>query len=112
MLRRACLAVLFLALAVPSGAAHAATASELVPGVTYKRQVRWTSAGPLVVHVITAPPPGGLYAFKPVLAYNRVSGRQTLSDMQRRFAGQATVAGINGDFFGTHTGAPSGIVLR
>jgi hypothetical protein len=112
MLRRVCVAVLLTALVLPGAGAAATTTTELVPGATYTRETRWTSAGPLVVHVITVPPPGGLYAFRPVLAYNRVSARETVSSMQRRLSSRATLAGVNGDFFGSLSAAPSGMFMR
>lgn len=112
MLRRACLAVVLSALAVP-GAATAATSSfELVPGINYTRETRWTPAGPLVVHVVTGPRPGGLFAFKPLLAHNRVTGRETVSAMQRRLSPRATTVGVNGDFFGSLIQAPSGLFVQ
>jgi hypothetical protein len=110
MLRRVWVAVSLTALAVP-GVAMAA-ASEVVPGITYTREDRWTSAGPMVIHVLTGPRPGGLYDVKPILANNAVSTRETVSGMQRRLSRRATVAGVNGDFFGALTLAPSGMFMR
>jgi Phosphodiester glycosidase/FlgD Ig-like domain len=114
MPRRVCLAGLVLALAVFSGAASPATASELVPRVTYQKELRWSSAGPFMLHVVTGPKPqpGGLFVLKPVLAHNRVGGRETVSSMQRRLSKRATVVGVNGDFFGLVTGGPSGLLVR
>lgn len=106
---RACLAIVAFALALPSGAA---ATTDLLPGVTYKRESRWTAAGPVVVHVLTVPRPGGLFAVKPVLANNRVSARERVSAMQRRLSSRATVAGVNGDFFGSLTAAPSGMFVH
>jgi hypothetical protein len=100
------------ALGLPGAAAATTSSTQLMPGVTYRHETRWTSAGPLTVHVITVPPPGRLYALRPVLAYNRVSARETVSSMQRRLSSRATVAGINGDFFGLLSAAPSGIYMR
>ncbi len=39
-----------------------------MPGVTYERQVQFTSHGPVAVHVLNAPKPGGAYSLKPVLS--------------------------------------------
>ena len=61
------------------------------------------------MHVITAPKPGGLFELKPVLARERVKGRERVSDMQKRIAPQATAIGVNGDLFNFKTGHPSGI---
>ena len=36
-----------------------------MPGVTYSRQVQFTAHGPVVLNVMTAPRPGGLYSLKP-----------------------------------------------
>jgi hypothetical protein len=83
-----------------------------MPGVTYKKEVRWVYGGPLVTHVITAPRPLGLYDVKPVLSGGTVLGRQTLTSMQRRASKGATLAGVNGDFFNLKTGVPSGMFMR
>jgi hypothetical protein len=68
----------------------------LMPGVVYSRQVEFTAHGPVVLHVIAAPKPTGLYALKPVLSNNTVFGRERVTSMQRRVSGDATVVGING----------------
>jgi Phosphodiester glycosidase/FlgD Ig-like domain len=83
-----------------------------MPGVTYKKEVRWVYGGPLVTHVITAPRPLGLYDMKPVLSGGTVLGRQTVTSMQRRASRRATVAGVNGDFFNLRSGVPSGMFMR
>jgi hypothetical protein len=108
VLRRAVLAVAFATLLVPS----ASSATPLVPGVDYSRQVIRTSAGRVVLHVLYAPKPGGLYALRPVLSNGRVTGRERVSSMQRRLSRQATLAGVNADLFNWTTGHPSGIYLR
>lgn len=114
MPRRVCLVALLAALASFSGAASPATASELVPGVTYKKELRWSRGGPFVLHVVTGPSPagGGLFKLKPVVANNRLGTRETVSSMQRRLSGRATTVGVNGDFFGLLTGGPSGLLVR
>ena len=83
-----------------------------MPGVEYSRQVLRTSAGPVVLHILIAPKPGGLYAVKPVLSNSRVTGRERVSSMQRRLSRGATLAGVNADLFNWSTGHPSGIYLR
>lgn len=88
------------------------SSAEVVPGITYTREDRWTRAGPVVIHVLTGPRPGGLYDVRPILANNGVSARETVSSMQRRLASRATVAGVNGDFFGSLTFAPSGMFMH
>jgi hypothetical protein len=85
---------------------------ELMPGVTYEEQLQFTSHGPVVVHVLMAPRPGGLYSVKPVLSNESILGRETVTSMQRRLSVQATVAGINGDFFSAADGHPTGILMR
>ena len=54
---------------------RAAQGTELMPGVTYERTVTFTPHGVVVLHVITAPRPGGLYALAPVLARGTLHGR-------------------------------------
>jgi hypothetical protein len=83
-----------------------------MPGVTYVKERRWAYGGPLVTHLLIAPPPGGLYGFRPVLSNGRIAGRATVSTMQRRLSRRATLAGVNGDFFNFITGHPSGVFLR
>jgi Phosphodiester glycosidase/FlgD Ig-like domain len=85
---------------------------ELAPGVVYKREVRSIGGHRVVVHVLKAPKPGGLYDLKPVLSNGLVTGRETVSSMQRRLSGRATLAGVNGDLFNWGSGRPSGIFLR
>jgi hypothetical protein len=66
----------------------------------------------VVVHILKAPKPGGLYDLKPVLSNSLVTGRETVSSMQRRLSSRATLAGVNGDLFNWGSGRPSGIFLR
>ncbi|HEY3070457.1 MAG TPA: phosphodiester glycosidase family protein [Gaiellaceae bacterium] len=109
MLRRTFLLVAFAAVLLPSAASGG---TEVMPGVVYSRQVIVTSAGKVVLHVLVAPKPGGLYALKPVLSNGRVTGRERVSSIQRRLSRRATLAGVNGDLFNWTTGHPSGIFLR
>jgi Phosphodiester glycosidase/FlgD Ig-like domain len=111
VLRKAALLAALAACFVP-GAASAATSIELVPGLTYTRDVRTIGAARVVVHILTAPKPGGLFALKPVLSNETIAGRETVSGMQRRLSRRATLAGVNGDLFNWNTGHPSGIFLR
>lgn len=96
--------------AVWCGPAEAATT--LVPGVRYTRQVQFTLHGPVVFHVLTAPRPVGLYALKPVLSNELITGRETVTSMQRRLLPTTNVAGVNGDFFHWELGFPSGMLMR
>ncbi len=100
------------ALLVPASALAGRTSREVMPGVTYVRESRQAYGGPLVLHMLLGPRPGGLYAVKPVLSNELVTGRETVTSMQRRLSRRATLAGVNGDFFGWTRGYPSGIYLR
>lgn len=119
MLRKLVIAaVAFGALAVPADAArHAAnqtiTSQQLLmPGVTYQRQVQFTSRGPVVIDVVTAPKPdGSLYTLGPALAHNALLGTEPLTQIEKDASGGATVVGVNGDFFAGN-GPPTGIVMR
>jgi hypothetical protein len=84
----------------------------LVPGVIYSRQVEFTAHGPVVIHVISAPKPVGLYGLKPVLSNNTIIGRERVTSMQKRVSGDATVAGVNGDLFSFTDGHPTGGLIR
>lgn len=108
MLRKAA----FLAVAAAAAFPSAASGMELAPGVVYKREVRSIGGHRVVVHVLKAPKPGGLYDLKPVLSNGLVTGRETVSSMQRRLSSRATLAGVNGDLFNWGSGRPSGIFLR
>ena len=97
-------------LAAPAGLAQ--TTKELMPGVTYTREERTIDGAPVVLHIVTAPKPAGLYRLAPVLSDGRVTGRETLTGMQEPLAKSATVAGVNGDLFSYTTDASSGILMR
>ncbi|HUK95624.1 MAG TPA: phosphodiester glycosidase family protein [Gaiellaceae bacterium] len=84
----------------------------LMPGVTYQRQIQFTAHGPVVINVIRAPKPGGLYSLKPVLANGTITGRQRVTAMQKAISSTATVAGVNGDLFNWTDGHPSGLVIQ
>ena len=60
-----------------------------MPGVTYDRSVLFTPHGVVVLHVITAPRPGGLYTLAPVLARGTLTGglEPRHADRTRRFGG-------------------------
>jgi hypothetical protein len=83
-----------------------------MPGVTYERQVQFTWHGPVVIHVLTAPRPHGLYALRPVLSHGTLLGRETVTSMQRRLSSTATVAGVNGDYFTLDEGLPTGMLMQ
>jgi phosphodiester glycosidase len=96
----------------PASAETPVRGQTLLPGVVYSRQVEFTSHGPVVVNVITAPKPTGLYALKPVLSNNAILGREKVTSMQKRVSSDATVAGVNGDLFSWTDGHPTGGLIR
>jgi hypothetical protein len=109
-MRRTVLFALVVALVyVPSAPA---AASQLMPGVTYQRILRWTPAGPVVMYVVTAPKPQGLYKLTPLLSNGTIIGRETVSSMERDVSAQMTTVGVNGDFFHWTGGWPSGLLIR
>lgn len=83
-----------------------------MPGVSYERQVQFTPNGPVVVHVLRAPRPGGLYALRPLLSNDTLLGRETVTSMQKRAMSTANVAGVNGDLFTWDEGLPSGMLMQ
>ena len=107
---RKLLAVVLLALILTPAAAGRPT--EVMPGVTYDRILRWTPAGPQVMYVAVAPKPQGLYRLTPLLSNSTIIGRETVSSMERDVSSQMTTIGVNGDFFSWTGGWPSGLLLR
>ena len=89
-----------------------AQTTQLFPGVTYQDTIQFTPHGPVAVHVVKGPRPVGLYRLSPVLSNGSVTGRETLSSMERRLSPTSTTVGVNGDLFSLSTGRPSGILLR
>src|SRR2546430_3759940 len=83
-----------------------------MPGVTYSRQVQFTAHGPVVIHVLVAPKPGGLYSLRPILSNGSILGRERVTSMEKDVSDSATVVGINGDFFNWKDGHPTGIVMQ
>src|SRR4051794_10810824 len=100
-------AVLAAVVAVP---AHAEP-TVLMPGVTYDRQLVLSRFGPEVVHVVTAPRPGGLYTVAPVLSNGTVLGEETLTSMQRRLVTAGTMVGVDGDT-SSADGVPAGVLIQ
>jgi hypothetical protein len=99
--------------ATPASAATASAGRQLLmPGVTYERQVQFTSHGPVAIHVLNAPRPGGLWGLEPVLSNNAILGAERVTEMQKALAASATVAGVNGDLFAPADSRPSGVLLR
>jgi Phosphodiester glycosidase len=102
------------AVALPASAATRQTAPQslLMPGVTYQRQVEFTSRGPVVIDVVTTPKPdGSVYTLTPALSNGSIVGTEKLTDVERDITAGATAVGVNGDFFAA-SGTPSGILMR
>ena len=59
VLRSVCICLL--ALAIAPAACGRARGQVLAPGIGYEKQLEFTRHGPIVLHVLTAPKPGGLY---------------------------------------------------
>ena len=110
-MRRSIVIAVFLALVLaPSSAAAGRVV--LAPGISYERRIWFTSHGPEVLHVMTAPKPGGLYALRPMLSNGTVLGRETVTSMQKRASASATVGGVNADLFTWNEGLPSGMYME
>jgi hypothetical protein len=84
----------------------------LMPGVTYEPGVQFTLHGPVALHIVTAPRPGGAYRLEPVLSNETIVGTERLTSMERRLAATATMVGTNADFWQWSTGRPSGVFMR
>jgi exopolysaccharide biosynthesis protein len=83
----------------------------VAPGVARLTYRLLTSAGPLVVSIVTVDPNEPTVRLGTVLAHDQVvSSDETVSSMARR---TGAVAGINGDYFDIGaTGAPTGVLVR
>jgi flagellar hook assembly protein FlgD len=87
--------------------------SLLMPGVTYTREVDFSSRGPIVIDVVTAPrPDGNVYSLQPALSNGVLRGTEELTHLQQRVAAGATTVAIDGDYFASRTGAPSGMLMQ
>ena len=87
--------------------------SLLMPGVTYTREVDFTSRGPIVLDIVTAPKPDGtVYSLAPVLSNDVLRGKETLTHLEKRVAAGATTVAIDGDYFDRRTGVPSGVLIQ
>jgi hypothetical protein len=106
MLARAAIVLVLTAALAPPAAARG---TQLLPGVTYDRTVAFTPHGVVVMHVITASRPVGLYGLTPVLARGTLTGGlEPVTQIERDVSATATTAGIEGDFFRAD-GRPSGV---
>ena len=89
-----------------------AQTTALLPGVTVQDDVQFTPHGPVAIRVVRGPRPTGLYRLEPALSNDAVTGRETLTSMERRLGSEGTAVGINGDYFSFRDGHPSGILVR
>lgn len=112
MLRKLVIAAVLALVPAAPAQAQGSDRSLLMPGVTYTHQVEFTPHGPVVLHVVNAPKPGGLYSLVPLLSNDAILGRERVTDMQKKFASTMTTAGVNGDLFNFRDGHPSGMLLR
>jgi hypothetical protein len=112
VLRLAVLAAAIAASSLLLAGVASAQPTQLLPGVTYETGVQFTPHGPVAIHIVRGPRPVGLYRLRPVLSNETITGRETLTAMQRRLSTQATSVGVNGDLFALADGRPSGILLR
>ena len=112
MLRRVLIGALLAVIAAAFAAPALAVTQVLMPNVSYTRTVQFTAHGPVVLHVITAPRPGGLYQLKPLLSNGSIVGTERVTSMQKDISDSATVAGVNGDLFNFNDGHPSGMLMQ
>ncbi len=97
----------------PRGSAILSSATtELMPGVTYTREVDVTTAGPVVLDVVTAPKPDGtVYSLAPVLSNDTLGGTEKLTTMEKGLDAGATTVGLDGDYFNAR-GEPNSILVQ
>jgi hypothetical protein len=113
MRRRTLIALLTAAVLAMAPAATAQVRGQtLMPGVVFSKQVEFTAHGPVVLNVVSAPRPTGLYSIRAALSQEIVPGRARLTDMEKALSATSTVVGINGDYFNTRWGTPSSILIR
>jgi phosphodiester glycosidase/flagellar hook capping protein FlgD len=110
VIRRALLLAASAVLVLPPAAP--AQTQTLMPGVTYTREVEFTPHGPVVLHVIRSPRPGGLWGLHPAVGNGINQGTRPLTAIQAGLSVDATVAGTNGDRFNPKLGYPTGMLLQ
>jgi hypothetical protein len=112
VLSRFVVAALLSGVLVLAASASPESVTQLMPAVTFQKEVQLTPQGPVVIDVVTAPRPGGLYSLVPAVAGGTIgSGLEPVTQLEQDVSGSATVAGINGDSFSA-SGYPTGIVLQ
>ena len=107
MRRRLVISTVVLAALLAATAGHAQS-RELWPGVTFEQTIQATPNGPVAIDVLTGPRPDGTTTLEPLLSNDELTGRETLTALERRRSTDATYAGVNGDLFNLKTGIPSG----
>jgi hypothetical protein len=112
VLRKVLIGALLAVLAAAFSGQARAAAQVLMPNVSYQRTVQFTAHGPVVLNVLTAPRPGGLYQLKPLLSNGAILGTERVTSMQKDISGAATVAGVNGDLFNFNDGHPTGMFMQ
>ncbi len=86
---------------------------QLMPGVTYTREVDFTARGPVVLDIVTAPRPDGrLYTLAPALSNGTIGGTELLTQLQNRVEPAGASVALDGDYFNRKSGRPSGIFLQ
>jgi hypothetical protein len=96
----------------PAALAAPVRGETLMPGVVYTRQLEFTSHGPVVLNVVSAPRPGGLYSVRAALSNGAVQARERLTHMETALSASTTVVGVDGDFYTTPWGTPSSLLIR
>jgi hypothetical protein len=121
--RKLFIVAVFAALAVTTAASAArgtsrgtavvsSVTTELMPGVTYTREVDMTEAGPVVLDIVTAPKPDGtVYSLAPVLSNATLRGTAKLTTMEKGLHAGATTVGVDGDYFNSR-GEPDSILMQ
>jgi hypothetical protein len=98
--------------AAHGNAVISSTTTELMPGVTYTREVQMTADGPVVLDIVTAPKPDGtVYSLAPVLSNATLGHTAKLTTMETRLHAGATTVGIAGDYFAP-SGQPNSILME
>jgi hypothetical protein len=112
VLRRVLIGALLASLAAAFAGSAYAGSQVLMPNVSYSRTVQFTAHGPVVMHVITAPRPGGFYRLAPLLSNGTILGKDRVTSMEKSVSDSATVVGVNGDLFNFKDGHPSGMLMQ
>ena len=94
VLRKVAVLAVLAAVVLPQAAFSSRTSELIMPRVRYINETRLIGGQRVVFHVVFAPKPGGVYGLRPVLSNNTVSGRASLSAMQRHMLPKANVVGV------------------